>query len=142
MKRLAAVLFSAALLWAAHPVAAVSSRVIIDYPEEGSIFPPEITAPTFLWRDTAGNARTWLIEVTFAGGAPSIRVPSAGERLRIGEIDPRCVSGSNEPPRLTPQQAAAHTWIPDAAVWTAIKQHSVAHPATVTISGFRDRQAA
>ncbi len=140
MKRVAAVLFSAGLLWAAHPVLAVSSRVTIDYPEEGSIFPPEITAPTFLWRDTAGNARTWLIEVTFADGASSIRVPSAGERLGIGEIDPRCVSGSNEPPRLTPQQAAAHIWIPDSAVWREIKQHSVSHPATVTISGFRDRK--
>jgi len=34
-----------------------------------------------------------------------------GERLRIGEIDPRCVSASNELPKLTALQAAAHTWI-------------------------------
>jgi Flp pilus assembly protein TadD len=136
MKRAAAVLFSAGLVCAAH--AAASSRIIIDYPEEGSIFPPEIVAPTFLWRDSAERTRAWLIEVAFADGAPAIRVRSAGERLRIGEIDPRCVSATNEPPRLTAQQAAAHSWIPDPAVWSAIKRHSVAHPATVTISGFRD----
>jgi hypothetical protein len=36
-------------------------------------------------------------------------VKSAGERLRIGEIDPRCVSPTNELPKLTPEQAAART---------------------------------
>jgi len=27
------------------------AAVAIDYPADGAIFPPEITAPTFLWRD-------------------------------------------------------------------------------------------
>jgi len=138
MKPVAAVILSAALAWAAHPDKAVLSRVTVDYPEEGSVFPPEIAAPTFLWRDAAENARAWLIEVTFADGSPAIRVQSAGERLEIGEIDSRCVSSNNELPRLTPQQAAARTWIPDAAVWSEIKKHSVEHRALVTISGFRD----
>src|ERR1035437_2144862 len=140
MKRVAAVVFSAGLAWAARPDAAPLSRVTVDYPEEGSVFPPEITAPTFLWRDAAENARAWLIEVTFADGSPAIRVQSPGERLRIGEIDPRCVSSSNELPRLTPQQAAGRTWVPDSAVWSEIKKHSVENPARVTISGFRDRK--
>src|SRR5208282_1773338 len=52
------------------------------------------------------------------------------------EIDPRCVSATNELPKLTPEQAAAHTWIPTAEVWEAIKKHSVANAALVTISGF------
>ncbi len=64
---------------------------------------------------------------------------SRGERLRIGEIDPRCVAETNEPPKLTPQQAAARTWTPDAETWAAIKKHSVERPATVTITGFRDQ---
>jgi tetratricopeptide (TPR) repeat protein len=140
MKRVAAVVFSAGLAWAARPDAAVLSRVTVDYPEEGSVFPPEIAAPTFLWRDAAENARAWLIEVTFADGSPAIRVESAGERLRIGEIDPRSVSSSNDLPRLTPQQAAGRTWVPDSAVWSEIKKHSVEHPARVTISGFRGRK--
>ena len=31
----------------------------IDYPEEGSIFPPEITAPAFFRRDGAERAKRW-----------------------------------------------------------------------------------
>ena len=84
----------ALLLMAAHQPAAIT----IDYPEDGSIFPPEITAPTFLWRDAAASARLWRIDVTFGDGVAGIRATIAGERMRIGEIDPRCVSDTNEPP--------------------------------------------
>lgn len=62
---------------------------------------------------------------------------SAGEHPKVGAIDPRCVSTTNELPKLTPEQQAAHTWIPDWQTWTAIKKHSVERAATVTISGFR-----
>ena len=58
--------------------------------------------------------------------------------MRIGEIDPRCIGDTNEPPRLTPEQAAARTWTPDAPTWAAIKKRSVERRATVTITGFRD----
>jgi len=114
------------------------AAITVDYPEEGSIFPPEITPPTFLWRDASDSASVWTIDVAFTDGSAGIRAESAGERLRIGEIDPRCISASNEPPKLTPQQAAARTWIPDAATWEAMKRQSKEHPATVTITGFQD----
>jgi tetratricopeptide (TPR) repeat protein len=111
--------------------------ITVDYPEERSIFPPEITSPTFLWRDASNNASVWTIDVAFTDGRAGIRAKSVGERLRIGEVEPRCVSENNELPKLTPQQAAARTWIPDAATWEAIKQHSTEHPATITITGFQ-----
>lgn len=57
--------------------------------------------------------------------------------MRIGRIDPDCVADTNEPPRLTPHLAAAHSWKPDIATWQAIKRISVASAATVTIAGFR-----
>ncbi len=114
------------------------AAITVDYPEEGSIFPPEITPPTFLWRDASNSASVWTIDVAFTDGSTGIRAKSAGERLRIGEIDPRCVSPSNELPKLTPQQAAARIWVPDAATWEAIKRHSTQHPATLTITGFQD----
>jgi hypothetical protein len=44
------------------------------------------------------------------------------------------------PPTLTPEQAAAHTWRPDAKTWEEIKQHSVEMPATVTITGFASQK--
>jgi len=111
--------------------------IAIDYPEDGSIFPPEITPPTFLWRDSARPAVEWRIDVSFADGSAGIHATSQGERLRIGRMDPDCVADTNEPPRLTALEAAAHTWIPSPAVWAAIQRHSVAGDATVAISGFR-----
>ena len=62
--------------------------------------------------------------------------------MQLGPIDPDCVSDSNSPPKLTPQQAAAFTWKPDAATWAAIQAHSVSAPATLTITGYRNGQIA
>jgi hypothetical protein len=42
------------------------AKISIDYPQEGSIFPPEITPPTFLWRDSEPRAKRWVVQVTFA----------------------------------------------------------------------------
>jgi hypothetical protein len=111
------------------------ATITIDYPLEGSIFPPEIGPPTFIWHDAAEHAERWGIDVAFADGSPAIYAESRGEPMRIGEIDPRCISPTNELPKLTPEQAAAHTWIPDTATWEAIKKHSVAARAAVTITG-------
>jgi tetratricopeptide (TPR) repeat protein len=111
--------------------------IVIDYPAEGSIFPPEFPAPTFLWRDPDTRPTSWVIDVTFANGSPGLRSESRGEQMRIGEIDPRCVSSTNEPPRLTPEQAAAHTWTPDAGTWEAIKSNSRKYAATLIITGYQ-----
>jgi tetratricopeptide (TPR) repeat protein len=115
--------------------------ITIDYPAQDSIFPPDIEAPTFLWRDAEENVRAWRIEVAFADGSQGTRVESQGERLRVGEIDPRCVSSTNKLPELTPVEVAQHIWKPDAGTWEHIKQHASARTATVTITGFRDGRA-
>ena len=47
--------------------------------------------------------------MSFSDGQPGIRVKSPGEPMHIGEIDPEAVSSTNEPPKLTKDQAAAHT---------------------------------
>jgi len=127
-------------VYAAQDAARTLSPISIDYPEDGSIFPPGITPPTFLWRDAAGTS--WSIEFSFAGKAAPIRVSSSGEHMRLGTIDPDCVSTTNELPKLTLKQAATWTWTPDAVTWAAIQSHSVAQPATVTITGFRDGHVA
>jgi tetratricopeptide (TPR) repeat protein len=114
------------------------ARIQIDYPEQGSVFPPDIAAPTFLWRDTASDATVWLVEVTFGDGSAGLRGESPGEHVAAGPIDPRAVAETNELPRLTPEQAASRTWKPDDAAWAEIKRRSVRRPATVTITGYRD----
>jgi tetratricopeptide (TPR) repeat protein len=123
-------------------VIAVSGRaasqlavIAIDYPLQGSIFPPEITAPTFIWHDAANEATNWRIDVAFPDGSPEIHAKSKGAPQKIGEIDERCISATNELPKLTQDQATSHTWVPDDATWTAIKKHSVAGSATIIVSG-------
>jgi tetratricopeptide (TPR) repeat protein len=112
------------------------ARITIDYPLNGSVFPPDMAPPTFQWRDTAPNADSWQIEISFADGSAPLLVSSKGEPIRIGAIDPRAVADTNKPPELTPEQAAAHTYKPDAATWTAIRQHAVSAAATISIHGF------
>jgi len=109
--------------------------IVVDYPQDGSIFPPDIAAPTFLWRD-GSKATSWNVEVTFADGGAPLRAKTLGPRMRLGEIDPRAVGPTNELPKLTAEQAAARTWKPTAATWEAVKARSVEAAATVTIAGF------
>ena len=136
-----AVLALAAAQLAGQRAEGQRASITIDYPAEGSIFPPDMVAPTFLWRDADRSVATWRIEVTFADGSAAIQARSAGERMQIGEIDERCISETNKLPELTPQQAEAHTWKPDAVTWAAIQRQSVAAKATVTIAGFADKDS-
>ena len=112
-----------------------ATPISIDYPRTRSIFPPEITAPTFIWHDPSPSAVRWRIEVTFSDGAMPLRFESHGEAPRLGEIDQRCISTTNEVPKLTADQASSHTWRPDAQAWEFIKRHSGGRTASVTISG-------
>jgi hypothetical protein len=123
------------LLWAAT-AAAQPASIIIDYPADGSLFPPDIVAPTFLWHDPDKRATSWRIDVAFADGSPGIQVRASGERLQTGEIDERCISETNKLPTLTAEQVETRTWKPDTRTWEAIKRQSVAGNATITITGF------
>jgi Flp pilus assembly protein TadD len=81
----------------------------------------------------------WTIEVTFGDDpAPSLQATARGEPPQIGEIDPRAVGPTNKPPELTPEQAATHTWRPDAGTWEAIKKASTEKAAVLAIAGYQD----
>ena len=80
----------------------------ITYPFDGTLFPPEIPAPTFRWKDGAPGVRHWLIQVTFQDGFPSI--------LRL--VD-------------------SLQWTPNDGQWAHIKQHSVRTTAVIRIIGAR-----
>ncbi|MEO8370241.1 MAG: tetratricopeptide repeat protein [Candidatus Solibacter sp.] len=119
-------------------VAAASAPVVapisVDYPLQGSVFPPEFPAPLVMWRDPS-RAASWTLEATFADGGPALRAESKGERMAVGEIDTRCLSPTNELPTLSPEQAAARTWRPPVEMWRDIKRRSVAAPVTLKITG-------
>jgi len=114
------------------------AQIAIDYPSDKTLFPPDLAPPTFQWRDADPSAVLWRIEISFGGHPANIQVQSKGERMRIGEIDERCAKAGAVMPTLTPNEAAAHTWKPEAATWAAMLKNAVKHAATVTITGFRD----
>jgi tetratricopeptide (TPR) repeat protein len=120
-------------LWAG-PTDPSANRIIVEYPKEGSLFPPDIIAPLFQWRDV-DTAAVWQIDVTFSDGSRPIGLWSQGEKLQLGELDTSLVG--YVPPTLTPEQAASHTWRPDPKTWAVIKKHSVRGKATVAITGYR-----
>ncbi len=141
MKSLGASVVVAAFVFCAGAIAPQTLRagstdaMTIDYPEEGSIFPPEITPPAFLWRD-ASDAKAWRIEVSFGEPRPVVRLVSRGERLQVGELDETL--SNYVPPTLTPEQQTQHTWKPDAPTWEKIKKQSKRTDASLVITGFRD----
>lgn len=120
-------------LWPGDP----HDRVTVDYPVEGALFPPDFAPPTLEWHDASRAATTWTIDIAArSGDAAPVHATSSGEPPPIGEIDQDAVGPTNEPPRLSPERAAAHTWKPDAATWEAIKRIATAGPALVTITGY------
>ncbi len=119
------------------PSAAQSSKITVNYPLDGSVFPPEITPPTFLFHDSNDSAKRWVVEISFLDHSPALRIDAPGPHLQMGEIDPRTGAGSELIP-LTPEQASSRTWTPDSAAWGKIKQSSMNSPASISISGFAD----
>jgi Flp pilus assembly protein TadD len=113
------------------------AKITINYPLEGSVFPPEITPPNFLWHDPTETATLWVIEVSFAHRSDKIHIEAPGEYLQLGTIDLQAGPGIN----LSTEQASTRTWRPDAETWAKIKRLSVNSPATVTIGGFADANA-
>ncbi|MBI4893897.1 MAG: tetratricopeptide repeat protein [Acidobacteria bacterium] len=128
-----------AALWLSLFTAAQSApdSILIDYPSNASIFPPEITAPTFIWRDPS-RATRWRIEVRFQDGGAPLVADSAGEPLGPGESDPRTVSETNQLPALTEEQKTAHGWKPAEEFWSEVKRRSTARPAQVAFAGLGD----
>ncbi len=113
------------------------SKITIDYPMDGSIFPPEIAAPTFLWHDETAQADRWLFDAAFNNGKAHIYALVPGVPPQQGEIDERCISVTNELYQPTPYQSSARSWKPTIDIWAAIKESSVSLPATLTIYGYR-----
>ncbi|HPT28421.1 MAG TPA: tetratricopeptide repeat protein [Bryobacteraceae bacterium] len=129
-----------ASVWAEWPAPQAGqsglSQVVIDYPKHESLFPPDFAPPTFRWRDPVESASSWTIEITFSNGSAPLHLRVPGDRMQVGEIDPRCISPTNKLPELTSEQAAARIWQPAPEVWEAIKQGSIEKSATVMVTGY------
>jgi tetratricopeptide (TPR) repeat protein len=91
--------------------AAPPGRLVIEYPLDGTLFPPEIGAPAVRWKDGTSRSDLWLVSIEFRDG-----------RGRIN-----CFAQQPE-------------WRPEPAVWEKIKSRSLETPAVVTVIGV-NRQA-
>lgn len=57
----------------------------ITYPRDGTIFPPDIVAPTFLWTDGTGASDRWHVVVRDDTGAPILHETVTATRWRPAE---------------------------------------------------------
>ena len=114
-----------------------ASGITVEYPREGSLFPSDIIAPLFQWRDPNPDATIWRVEVIFGEHGPKIRAWSPGPLMQVGPVDASLVG--YVPPTLTPEQAASHTWRPDPKTWEQIKKHSQRQPAILRFIGYRKK---
>jgi Flp pilus assembly protein TadD len=78
----------------------------ITYPQEGTLFPPESVAPTFVWADATGTVDRWHVIV---------RAPGGGDLMRT-VVD------------------APH-WRPSEDDWRQIKQHTAERDGEVVVAG-------
>lgn len=79
-----------------EPQAAPNGRIEIVYPADGSVFPPDIIAPTFRWQARDAAAGPW--------------------RARLRDHEGRVIAS-----RLTSEPS----WRPDATEWEEVKRRSV-----------------
>ena len=82
------------------------ARLRITYPSEGTLFPPESVAPTFVWEDATRDVDRWYVVV---------RDDAGGDVLRAAVDVPR--------------------WRPSEESWRRIKRRSAERDAEVTVAG-------
>jgi len=117
-------------------------RATIDYPKDGSIFPPDIAAPTILWHSADQRADRWQAEWSFgSGGAPLVTPVDAGPPP-AGEIDPRCISATNALYTPTPYQASALAFRPSSEQWASVVRGARSGAVVLTLVGRCDGDAA
>ena len=109
----------------------------IDYPLDEAVFPSDISAPTFIWSDTAYEADTWLIDVTSGNGSDHLYILTQGatpppER----DSDPRTASKEVKAYSPPTTDVPQRRWMPSKKTWEHIKSMSRRRTANVTILGF------
>ncbi len=110
-----------------------AGKITVDYPRGGSLFPPDMVAPTFLWHDPDDTVKAWLVDVSFQGHPRHVYAVTSGKRTRR-QIDPQCITEDNAWTESA-YQSSARGWTPDEPTWWIIKQRSMEKPATVSIYG-------
>jgi tetratricopeptide (TPR) repeat protein len=109
--------------------------IVVDYPLDGSVFPPEFVPPTFLWHDPDESVAAWRIEIAFEDGEPGLQRTTKGGPPPAGRIDPDALRENNRIYEGTEYQRSANAWTPDAETWAEIKRRSIETKASISIVG-------
>jgi len=109
------------------------SQNTVDYPIPGTVFPPEIVAPTVLWHEQSDKVDYWLIEVSLPTVKDHLYILSDGRKPDL-VIDPKAVSENNAW-KEDEYQASAKGWTPDSKTWELMKRFSTEHDLALTIWG-------
>ena len=80
--------------------AAPAGSLQIQYPLDETLFPPEIVAPTFVWKDATEGVGKWEVMLRFDGGDEMLRFQTAEPRWRPSETSPRPAGRSPSCSRL------------------------------------------
>ncbi|MEM7692347.1 MAG: hypothetical protein AAF194_07900, partial [Pseudomonadota bacterium] len=82
--------------------------ITITYPAEGTLFPPDIAAPTVVWQQDDSQSGSWQVTIEFESDSKPLTY-----------------------------QVTTGQWEPDAAIWEQIKYQTVDAPATLTVTDTR-----
>jgi len=112
--------------------------LVIDYPLNEAVFPPDMAAPTFVWRDSAQAADTWRIDAACDDGGDHVSVLTRGATPPPAkDSDPRTASEAGAAYKPPEPPLAPRRWMPSPQVWEQVKSVSKGRTLTVTIVGFR-----
>ncbi len=109
--------------------------VTVDYPFDGTVYPPDMVSPTVRWHDEAAAADRWVVDVEFEAGSAHLYLLVPGGPPPAGEIDPRALGEANELHQPTEYQASAETWRPSEQAWETIRRNSLGRNARLTFYG-------
>ena len=56
-------------IWSAYKEGAKYGEIAVTYPYGGTVFPPDIIAPLFQWKDNLAACDMWLVTLEFPDGA-------------------------------------------------------------------------
>jgi tetratricopeptide (TPR) repeat protein len=76
------------------PVASAGS-LTITYPQDGTLFPPDIVAPTLVWQDTTEHVDRWSVVVRDDAGAELLRTTVEAKSFRPSEDDWRRIKAQS-----------------------------------------------
>ena len=107
------------------------TALTVKYPVAGSIFPPDMTAPSFRWIDSTPGVQAWVIFIELEGNR-RIYAGASGT-VQAQRIDERCVSEQNPVQPLN--RGEERVWTPGEDLWSTIRKYSVTSDAVVKFYG-------